>query len=136
MPTAPFAIMREARGMSAVITMSPAAVCCAIWLSATSKPPSTITDVTRGEWDFDISWFATRQTGTSRRSEARNTISLMTRGHASASIHIFMRIPVSVSYRTLYYPLHISPFQHLFLDQGLRKGLKDMAFPGQFFSRL
>src|SRR3989337_1660109 len=92
MATAPFAMMRAARGMSAVITKSPAVVCCAIWSSATSNPPSTITDVTRGEWDLDISWFATRQTGTSRRSEARNTISLMTRGHASASIQIFISI--------------------------------------------
>src|SRR3990172_3514967 len=92
MATAPFAMMRAARGMSAVITKSPAVVCCAIWSSATSKPPSTITDVIRCEWDFDISWFATRQTGTSRRNEARNTISLMTRGHASASIQIFISI--------------------------------------------
>jgi len=40
-------------------------------------------------WCFDRLLLATRLTGISRRSEARNTISLITRGQASASIQIF-----------------------------------------------
>ena len=56
-----------------------------ISLSATSNPPCTCNERMNRDGGQRIHWFATSVTWTCARSAARNRMSLITPGHASAS---------------------------------------------------
>src|SRR5262245_31357317 len=60
-----------------------------MYVSASLNSRATHTVVMRGDSGTDSGRLATRQTGISRRSEARIIRSLMAPGQASASIQIF-----------------------------------------------
>src|SRR5512146_2773629 len=83
--------------MSAVTTRSPGSTNCAILLSATSKPAGTC----RARIYFDggqyNSLFATSVNWICSRSAARNRISFMTFGHASASTQICITSPAATT---------------------------------------
>jgi hypothetical protein len=79
---AAFARLRAANGMSAVMTMSPAAACSAIQSSAAPKPGQTT--ISTGPPGTRIGAFATTFTGTAYRVATRYTSSFT--GQASASM--------------------------------------------------
>src|SRR3972149_9366440 len=80
--------------MSAVITRSPGSTSWAILLSATSKPLGTWMALMNGDRGACRSRFATSVSGMRVRSAARNRISLMTKGQASASTQICTHSPL------------------------------------------
>src|SRR5436190_20251488 len=71
--------------MSWVTTRSPGAMRRTISASATSNPPATWMLRMKREGGVRIHWLATSVTATASRSAARNRISLITAGQASAS---------------------------------------------------
>jgi hypothetical protein len=85
---APRSSTRAASGMSWVTTRSPGRTRSTIALSATSKPPATCRLRTKREGGVRSHWLATRVTWTCARSAARNRMSLITPGQASASTQI------------------------------------------------
>ena len=91
MALTPLATRRAARGMSAVTARSPGTAFSAMWSSATSGPPSTLTAVTKGLLaGVCMRWLATSRVAISRRSAALATMSFTSLGAASASTQILM----------------------------------------------
>lgn len=87
--TPPFSITSAASGMSAVTTRSPGESRRRISLSAISNPVSTRIVAMNFDRGIGRGRFATRVSCVRVRSAARNSISLIATGHASASTHIF-----------------------------------------------
>ena len=83
-----FSTTSAASGISLVITRSPACRRLTISLSATSKPATTCSILTLAKGGVRSAWLATRVTLMPVRSAARNSISLITTGQASASTQI------------------------------------------------
>ncbi len=83
--TAFFSSTRAANGMSWVTTRSPAATRSTMALSATSRPCGTWIERSQRDGGVRIHWLATRVSSIPTRSAARNRMSRMTVGQASAS---------------------------------------------------